>query len=171
MASSAPDREALLEAFKRLGVDDPERWVESQLDEGIPQLHRAAFLLKAWSAIPDGRSNAWLDEQVRSYERDPSGPYAGAGKAIASLRNKGATDAELTDLVRAMQAELLFHVCYLLADPGYVPDERFEHPLLEAVGWVLMTIDDDDRLGEELDMLHESVLETDPLGREVGPLE
>lgn len=171
MTDSGPDPKALLKAFTRLGVDSPEDWVESQIEEGIPQLHRASFLVKAWSAIPDGRSSAWLDELVGMFERDPSGPYSGAGKAIASLRAKGATDLELTNLVRAMQAELLFHVSYLLADPDFVPDQRFEDPLLKAARWVLVTLDEKDRIGQPIDGLHESVLETDPTGREVGPLE
>lgn len=151
-------------------MESPEEWVTSQLDEGIPQLHRASFLLKAWSAIPDGRSGAWLDELARGFQRNPSGSYSGAGKAVVSLRAKGATDTELTDLVRAMQVELLFHVCYLLADPNYVPDDRFQHPLLERTRWALVTVDENDQFGQLIDGLHESVAETDPTGREVRPL-
>ncbi|NOY94743.1 MAG: hypothetical protein GXP55_26495 [Deltaproteobacteria bacterium] len=171
MPKPPPLRDALLETFARLGVESPEDWVDSQLEEGIPQLHRAAFLAKAWTVIPDERSEAWMEQLVDSYRRDPEAPYAGAGKAIASLRAKGATAMELTDLVRAMQAELLFHISYLLSDPGYAPDERFEHPLLEATRWALVTLDEQNQTGELIDGLHESVLETDPMGREVRPIE
>ncbi len=164
-------RARLLDAFVALGVENPESWVDSQTQEGIPQLHRAAFLAKAWSAIPDGTSTTWIDASLKSYERDPNGAYAGAGKAIRSLQKKGATTAELTDLVRATQAELLSHVMYLLSDPGFIPDERFEHPLIERVGWALVALDDDEPTGDLIDGLHESVLEMDPLGREVGPID
>src|SRR5262245_31359996 len=51
-------------------------------------------------------------------EQHPGEPYAGVGQALKKLRARGATTEELVDLVRGMQAELLFSFCYLLDDPG-----------------------------------------------------
>ena len=42
-------REELTAVFEALGADDAEGWIKSQLEEGIPQLHRFLFLAKAWS--------------------------------------------------------------------------------------------------------------------------
>ena len=44
--------------------------------------------------------------------------FAGVGLALKKLRARGAADDEIIDLVRGMQAELLFSLCYLLEDPG-----------------------------------------------------
>ena len=103
--------------------------------------------------------------QIAAYR---SGPEPPGREALASLREKGATDEELTELVRARLAEFLFHVCYLLSDSEYTPADMVDHPLVEAAGWGLEAY-----LGEVsvgwVDGLHESVLGTDPMRREVRP--
>lgn len=68
------------------------------------------------------------------------------------LREKAATDEELTELVRAMQVELLYSFCYPLENPGVVEDG------VSNVAWALVQIDNEG-----------SILETDPTGREVCP--
>jgi hypothetical protein len=83
--------------------------------------------------------------------------------ALRSLRAKGATDAELVDLVRGMQAELLFGICYLLNGP----DEL--EPEVSEVDWGLFLIEESGVPGARIAGLHESVLETDPTGREMRP--
>jgi hypothetical protein len=93
----------------------------------------------------------------------PSEPYAGAGHALESLIAKGATPEELIDLVRGMQAELLFRLCYLLEDPA------LDEPEVSDIAWGLFTLDPDGRPKARLTGLHESVLETDPTGREMKP--
>lgn len=167
--------EELVRVFTALGADDPEGWAESQTEEGIPQLHRFLFLAKAWSQIPDERDHGWIDSDIQSYEKEPTAPFAGSGLALKRLRALGAQDADLTELVRAKMAELLFHVSYVLADSGYVPDGRYEDakikPILDRVNWRLVATDDDGQPTEAVDSLHESVLETDPMQREVAPPE
>jgi hypothetical protein len=37
--------------FKSLGIDDPESWARSEIQEGIPQLGRAVFLRALWDAV------------------------------------------------------------------------------------------------------------------------
>jgi len=48
--------------FKSLGVNDPESWARSELQEGIPQLGRAVFLRALWDAVlrypPESRDTA-----------------------------------------------------------------------------------------------------------------
>jgi hypothetical protein len=170
---SAFSRDELLRVFAALGAEAPESWAQSQLEEGIPQLHRFVFLAKAWSTIPDERSHRWIDADIDAHRKDPDAPMAGAGRVLERLRRLGATDAELTELVRAKMAEQLFHVAYLLADPGYIPDARYQEPavaaVLERVQWALVALDPEGNPTETIDGLHESVLETDPTHREVRP--
>lgn len=80
-----------------------------------------------------------------------------------ALRARGATDEELTDLVRTMQAEFLFHITNLLDDPGEV------EPAAAEVAWALFQLNQDGEAIAPVDGLHESVLETDPTGRECRP--
>lgn len=64
-----------------------------------------------------------------------------------------------------MQAQLLFAVCYLLEDPNIQEKQASD------VRWRLFLVDDDGHPQEPLSGLHESVLETDPTGREMRPRE
>ncbi len=80
------------------------------------------------------------------------------------MQQKGVTVEELTDLVRAMQAELLVQICYLLDDPG--DDLEAE---VGDIAWGLFTVDENGHPLEPLGGLYESVLETDPSGREGRP--
>jgi hypothetical protein len=62
-----------------------------------------------------------------------------------------------------MQAELLFSLCYLIEDPGDV------EPEVEDVAWALVQVDAEGTVLDTIGGLHESVLETDPTGREMRP--
>lgn len=65
-----------------------------------------------------------------------------------------------------MQAEFLFSLCYLLEDPGF-PEEE-----LSDLSWALFqTSADGNPISQHIGGLHESVLETDPTGREMRPRE
>lgn len=160
---SPKDLTTLTRLFDDLGAPDPEGWARSQIGEGIPQLARYLFLRQAWrSIVPEGDSR-WIDATIDRAKSHPGEPYAGAGLALARLRAKSATDEELTDLVRSMQAKLLFSFCYLLEDPGDVED------VVSDIAWALVQIDDKGTVLETIGGLHESVLETDPTGREMRP--
>ncbi|HYQ43032.1 MAG TPA: hypothetical protein VER11_13720 [Polyangiaceae bacterium] len=149
--------------FAKLGARDPAGWARSQLEEGIPQLARFVFLRQAWRAIVSEEDSSWIEEAVSRSNTHPKEPYAGVGHALRALRARGATDEELTDLVRGMQARLLFDFCYLLEDPGDV------EPEVADIAWALVQIDDAGTVIGNIGGLHESVLETDPTGREMGP--
>jgi hypothetical protein len=58
---------------------------------------------------------------------------------------------------------LLFQFCYLLEDPGDV------EPEVADISWRLVQVDDDGNVLANVSGLHESVLETDPTGREMRP--
>ncbi len=164
MDTNEDELRELTERFAALGAADPADWAASQVLEGIPQLSRFIFLREAWRGVVAEGDVSWIGHDIAAYQREPDAPYAGAGRALDRLRSLGASEADLTDLVRAKQAELLFHFCYLLADPGVV-----DHPAAEGVLWALVEINEAGEVQGEISQLHESVLETDPAGREMRP--
>lgn len=162
--ASSDDFDELVEKFRLLGVRDPESWARSQLEEGIPQLHRALFLRQAWARIVTEGDDSWLDAEASEAKRAPGSPFAGIGLAARRLLDAGAERRDLVDLVRGMQARLLFDMCYLLDDPAVA------EPELESLGWCLVETDDEFEPTEKMVVgLHESVLDMDPTGREMRP--
>ncbi len=154
----------LRELFALLGAKDPEVWAQSQAHEGINQLHRFLFLRQAWRNVISEGDHAWMDAAMGRADAYPDEPYAGVGGALKRLLKAGAAREDLSDLVRGMQAQLLFNVCYLLEDPS------LEEPELADVGWALVETDANfEPTRTTIGGLHESVLETDPTGREMRP--
>jgi hypothetical protein len=150
--------------FARLGARDPAGWASSQLTQGIEQLHRFLFLRQAWAGIlPDG-DTSWIALEIASAKANPTEPYAGVGLALDRCLEKGADLRDIADIARGMQAMALFRICYLLEDPD------FAEPELGDVGWSLVTTDKNfEPTTRQIAGLHESVLETDPTGREMRP--
>ncbi|HXU81646.1 MAG TPA: hypothetical protein VN914_09635, partial [Polyangia bacterium] len=77
----------------------------------------------AWRQIVSEGDSSWIESAIQRAQTHPDEPYAGVGHALKKRRARGATDEELTDLVRGKQAELPFMFCYLLEDPGDVETE------------------------------------------------
>lgn len=157
------DSHDLTELFRLLGAAEPEEWAASQIEEGVPQLHRFLFLRQAWRAIVTEDDTSWIGAAIAATALAPDAPYASVGAVLSILRAKGVTDDEITDLVRGVQAELLFQFCYLLDEPDIDEEEAAD------VAWGLFAVDEDGAPLEPLFGLHESVLETDPTGREMRP--
>jgi hypothetical protein len=153
--------EKLTSLFRILGADEPESWASSQVNEGINQLGRFLFLKQAWSKVIDENDNSWIDREVESFRKDPDASYSGAGRALSAIIETGAHRQDITDLVRGMQADLLFSLCYLLDDPGDVPAQ------VKEVNWCLFQIAEDGTALTPIQALHESVWEMDPTGREM----
>lgn len=149
--------------FAKLGAPDPEGWARSQVVEGIPQLARFLFLRQAWRLVVSEDDSAWIDRSIARAKTHPNEPYSGVGHSLMKLRALGADDQEITELVRGMQGQLLFDLCYLLEDPGDI------EPEVADVAWALVQVDEDGKPLGTIGGLHESVLETDPTGREMRP--
>jgi hypothetical protein len=159
-----PDSHPALSAlFEKLGASDPAAWAASQVEEGIPQLHRFLFLREAWRMILSEDDPKWMESHIRESEKRPDAPYAGVGAALKRALSAGVSAADLTEIARGMQAQLLFGLCYMLEDNG------LSEPELEGVGWGLFQTDEEGQPLAPINGLHESVLETDPTGREMRP--
>jgi hypothetical protein len=124
---------------------------------------RYLFLRQAWRSIVADGDIACIASHMAAAAREPNAPYAGVGSALKRLKDAGATDRDLTDLVRGKQAELLFSLCYLLEDPN------IEEPEGQDVLWALVQVTEAGEIVGPISGLHESVLETDPTGREMRP--
>lgn len=163
----SPELDDLTRVFRHLGADDPEGWARSQVREDIPQLHRFLFLRQAWRQVIGEDDDGWIDNRIAAYQRHPDEPYAGAGRALERLLALGADRADIVDLVRAMQAELLFGFCYQLDDPDLYGDTEER---VSTLGWALVATDaEGEPTSQVIDGLHESVLEMDPTRREMRP--
>jgi hypothetical protein len=144
--------------FRKLGAPNPETWARSQVNENIPQLARFLFLKQAWKLIiPDDDTN-WISQIQQVALNKPGGD---AGEATARLLAAGADEGDLTKVVRVMQWRLLSGLCELLDDPGDIGVE------VADVAWRLFQVDESDRPIAVIGGLVESVLETEPSGREM----
>jgi len=158
------DVRKLAELFRKFGARNAEGWAGSQIREGIPQLQRFLFLRQAWRNVLEDKDAKWIENQLRESERYPNGPYAGVGAALKRCLAKGVPSQDLTDIARGIQAQTLFRLCYLLDDPG------FTEPELGDFRWGLFEVgENDEPVGPRIGGLHESVLDTDPTGREMRP--
>lgn len=160
-------KDELIKVFTELGASSPESWAKSQVEEGIPQLLRFLFLKSAWQYVVDEGDGSWIDEEIKLARNCPQGPYAGLGKALEKLRIQGVANEDLTTIARCLQAQTIFSLGYLL-DAG--PSEQTEE--IQDVTWGLFQVDDDGRpFGPAISGLHESVLDCDPTGREMRPID
>jgi hypothetical protein len=153
----------LTRLFELAGAADPQSWAKSEVDEGVPQLARFLFLRQAWRQVVADDDVTWIDREIQHAKRSPDAPGAGLGLALSRLLNSGANRYDLTELARTVQWQLLHGLCYQLSDPS------IEEPELSEVGWGLFEVNEDGKVGRPIEGLHESVLETDPTGREMRP--
>jgi len=149
--------------FRKLGARDPASWARAQHEEGTDQVARYVFLREAWKRVVPPDDTSWIEGMIASAKPQPSDPGAGAGPALARLLAVGANRDDIHEVVRVMQYELLFSLCYLMEDPGPL------EPELEDLVWQLVRTDENGETIEPIGGLHESLLETDPSGREMRP--
>jgi hypothetical protein len=159
----------LTELFRAAGAPDPESWAKSEVDEDIPQLARFLFLRGAWRSVVPDADTQWIETRSEPPE-DREAPLAGIAPALNRLLAKGIDPQDLTEVVRVMQYEVLFWIGHLVDDPGLATEGLDGVPSeLSSIGWALFEIDDENDIGRPIGGLHESVLETDPTGREMRP--
>lgn len=167
MSDEGPELSELTELFRSLGAKRPDSWASSQIREQIPQLHRFLFLKQAWGQVVDETDDSWIERLVDAANRSPSGPFAARGQAIERMLSLGVSRSDIVDLVRSSQVEAISGLCYLLDDPSLY-DEEDER--VRSVGWALVATNEDfEPTGKVIGGLHESVLDTDPTGREMRP--
>jgi len=159
--------EKLVDGFRSWNVSDPEAWAESQRTEGIPQYERLVFLRGAWQTIIDEGDTSWIEPVMEQSTRRPDSPGASGGCALKRLLSVGADPRDIAEIVRVMQWQVLHGIVYMLADPSVVAYPTNDVP---RVNWRLYAVDEHGQPTHEIGSLHESVLETEPSGREMRPV-
>ncbi|MGO9005595.1 MAG: hypothetical protein ACLQIQ_12825 [Beijerinckiaceae bacterium] len=154
------NEQELTDLFALLGARDPAQWTHSQIKEGFPQLARFLFLRQAWKLVVPEADRSWIRKQANV---DPNGPGGAIVPALGRLMAQGVDENDLTTVVRVMQWRLLFALCYLLDDPGTL------EPEVRDFAWRLFQVDGNDRPIALMASLYESILETEPSGREMRP--
>ena len=154
--------EELTKLFRGLGAPHPDKWASSQLKEGIPQLHRYIWLREAWKRIVPDANHEWMEAEIKRAQARPNSPYSGVGLALERCLSQGTEKEDVQEIVRGKQAQLLFALCYLLENPNLSED-------LKGLSWGLFQTDENGNPTSPIFGLHESVLETDPSGREMRP--
>lgn len=154
------NEQELTELFRKLGAPEPEGWAHSQITEGIPQLPRYLFLRQAWRKVVQPDDHDWMREMR---PKDPNAPGGELGQAVDRILAAGARPDDLTTVVRVMQWRLLSRLSVLVEDPGDLEEE------VSDIWWQLFRVDENNNPVEPISGLIESVLETDPTGREMRP--
>lgn len=150
----------LADLFRKLGARNPESWARSQVEEGLPQLARFVFLRQAWKLVVAEHDRSWLSERANDDQRGPGGAIGPALKRLLAL---GASEDDLTAVARVMQWRVLSGLCYLVDDPGDLESE------VKDIAWRLFQVDENDQPIAAISGLNESVLETEPSGKEMRP--
>ncbi len=121
------------------------------------------FLRQAWKGVIEDGNTSWIDAEIAGARQAPNNPGSGIGPALERLVAGGALRDDISTVARIMQWQLLSKMCYLLSDPS------IEERELQDTAWCLFEVDESGNVGRPVDGLHESVLETDPTGREMRP--
>lgn len=151
--------------LKTLGAANPEALAQEELQHGAPHLSRYRFVRKAWSFVAESGDSNWIDAAIAFAEQQPREPGAQAGRALKQMREKGVSDAAITELVRYMQHHVLHGVCYLMDHGNDI------EPNVEGPEWALCALDDDGSPVEHLGGLYEITAELDPTGQALAPAE
>jgi hypothetical protein len=154
----------LADIFRQLGADDPDAWASSEVNEGIPQLARFLFQKGAWDRIVSNDELSWIDRLIANVPPESNAPFSSAPHSIRRMLQAGVSYSDIASLVRSMQAEFLFELCYMMGDSMSVNGNE------SLVGWGLVELDANNKPGRHMAGLHESVLVTDPTGRKVRPI-
>ncbi len=140
----------LRDRFAELGVDAPEEWAQSEVDEDVPQLARLLILRRLWAEGVNG----W--ERPGAIENIP---------AARRLLEAGANRADLITAMRAAAFEAISTTVDILQSDLHDPDHT-THP-----GWSLQETTHNGRpTGRRIDGLQEDLRGTDPSGHEADDL-
>jgi hypothetical protein len=148
----------LLALFKRVGVEDPEGWADSEIQEDFAQLARAILLRRLWPEVIDRFATAlsWIDSAISGREGDDA-LFTDARAALSAALAAGVSKEDLGKIGRLV-------AFVTVADTLYRIDERADDDFDDGPGWMLIEIDQSTGrpTGRDVGGLHESILEVKP---------
>lgn len=154
--------EQMISLLTAWGAPDTEEWVESEIEEDIPQMVRFLMLRGLWNEIDAWRdkSGEWVSRMTSTAEEDPKGYFADAGLALKRMEEAGVNSDDLGRVARYVAYESIFSVLNRIDEGG---DPEIEN----APGWALAEVDaNGEGTGRVVVGLHEDLLSLDPSGRE-----
>ena len=160
---NAEELRSLSEVFEQAGARDPQAWAHSQLSEGIPQLAIFSFAKALWKGVVTEDDDSWIEDRIEAAAKYSNEPLAQIGAALQEMLSKGVSRAAITDLVRVLQYDTLFHTSLIL-------DGALEEDV-PITQWALHQVDDEGKPVAIIQGLHEVLLGLDPTGREMRPRE
>ncbi len=160
---TAKHRIARLQA---LGALDAESWIQSEIQQNIPQTARFLFLRTLWQNI-----DTWTQDSVGCVERTiaytdahPDTSFADAGRAMKRMLALGVSASDIAKVARSAAFDATFGVLTTL------DGETGGEDLDDIPCWALLEVTPEGELTQrEVGGLHESFLSLDPSGREGRP--
>jgi hypothetical protein len=165
-ADTRTKAQQMIDRLARLGAADAAAWVQSELQEDIPQAARFLILRRLWRDIDDWRDNAaaYVPGMIAHAEKAPNAPFADGERALKRMVELGVPVAEIGAFARMVAYEAMFAVVEVI-DEGYDPDADEGVP-----GWGLIEVGAEGELtNRQIGGLHEGLLSLDPTGREGRP--
>jgi hypothetical protein len=159
----------LMQFLREQGCDDPEGWVQAEIEEGRAAVTKWLFLQQLWPGIIDGSvSNpSWIYRFIDQSKAAPASAFADAGRSMERIVAAGISAEDIGRVMRFAAYESVFGVLSFI-DERYAQNIKGEVAM--ARGWALIEINGEGVLtGRSLDGLHESLLSMDPSGREGRP--
>jgi hypothetical protein len=145
MAAKEWKREDLVEAFRGLGAADADALASSQLEEGVPELHRFAFLKRLWDQVADAGDTKWIERTIgQAQSLGDDDPQAAAGPALQRMLAAGVDPVDIIKVVWSAQAEMIYNVASQLDDPGFAVAQLNQYGGMEEddANWGLFTVND-----------------------------
>ncbi|MCD9023460.1 hypothetical protein [Cohnella silvisoli] len=134
---SSKDSEKLIDSFIKLGCKEPESWVESELEEDIPQLSRYRFLRGLKGTINHYKtSESWIDYYLHSNAL--SDQEKKIGEVLGKIIDSGVSKQDIGLLASTISLLSVHSVLYRIDDPyDYDIDDGEDLP-----SWSLVEIND-----------------------------
>jgi hypothetical protein len=148
----------LITLLERVGVDDPEVWADSEINEDFAQLARAILLRRLWPQVIDRFATdlSWIDFAMSGREGDDA-LFTDASAALSAALAAGVSKEDLGKISRSVAFAAV-------ADTLYRIDERADYDFDDGPGWMLIEMDQSTGrpTGRDVGGLHESILEVKP---------
>src|SRR5215212_7678294 len=87
----------MIQRLKALGTPNAEAWVQSEIQENIPQTARFLVLRRLWQHIDECRDGAadYIPRLIANADKHPNEPFADADIALKRIVDAGAQAADI----------------------------------------------------------------------------
>jgi hypothetical protein len=173
--ASARAENATEGTLRALGLDEGNARNAAGSPRADKSVVRAAVLRMLWDLVVDesayaGTEPAWIESWLR-WSRSQKRATTGVAAAIERVLARGVDPEDLTDIVRAMQYDVLLNMCDLV-DGEHVAPLRERVPSLPEMSFRLYAVQEVAGAPVPvwpIESLHESIPSMDPTGREGEP--